>query len=315
MKKTFLLLGLALFLSLSFLSGLRLTASAETGSEIVPGTGKNPILYKDLPAKFDLTKGGYWGPLVTCTGNYSAASSNEKTCTSACDAIVQAEAIIYFVMTLLLYIGAPVMFLIGGLMIVFGGANPNMLSQGQKTLWGTAIGVALALSAYVIVSTFLWAVQPAGSGVKWPNIQCNPSEVPGGYLQFDYSEPAPGAQTGGGSGNLCQPPCAAPLICLRKGAYESGYECKYPPENICQPPCAAPQVCSVQNGKAQCVTPPASGSKCNNGKGCDPGSEACVQIGGGYSCYKLTTGPLCGKCAAKEACVWSIVGAACFEKE
>ncbi len=317
MKKTFLLLGLALFLSLSFWGGLRLTASAETGNEIVPGTGKSPILYKDLSSKFDLTKGGYWGPLVTCTGNYSATSSNEKTCTSACDAIVQTEAIIYFVMTLLLYVGAPVMFLIGGLMIVFGGANPTLLAQGQKTLWGTAIGVALALSAYVIVSTFLWAVQPSGTGVKWPNIQCNPAEVPGGYLQFDYSEPAVPAAASpaspGRSETLCKPACAAPLICLQK---QSGYECSYPPQDICQPSCVAPQVCSVQNGRSQCITPPSNGSKCNAGKGCNSGSEACVQIGGGYSCYQLTTGPLCDKCdKTKEACVWSIAGAACFEKE
>ncbi len=171
---------------------------------IVPGTGANgqtPIYYNQLSSKLTLAPPGFWGPLLVCNGNYSATSTNEAHCVSACDAIIEFEAIIYFVLTIVLYIGAPAMFVAGGVMILFGGASPNMLSQGKKVLWGAAIGVVLAVSAFVIVSTFLWLIQPKSdptgkTGVAWPNIQCQPLDtngkplVPGGELHFNYDLPS-----------------------------------------------------------------------------------------------------------------------------
>ena len=187
-KRLLLLAGLCL--AVLALSAARSGFAATTTTTTIPGT-KTP-----WPPNFSLLRGGYWGPLITCDGNYSATGTDpgahEKHCTSACDAIIGFEAIVYFVMTIILYVGAPVMALVGGGMIVFGGANPGMIDKGRKTLLGMAIGVALALSAYVLVSTFLWLVQPkidptGKTGVAWPEIKCDPNSVPGGYLEFNYN--------------------------------------------------------------------------------------------------------------------------------
>ncbi|HEY4525627.1 MAG TPA: hypothetical protein VJL32_00830 [Candidatus Paceibacterota bacterium] len=153
----------------------------------------------------------YWPssdtPIISCTGDYSNYQGNASTtpqCLSLCDMVSTFQRILYFVMTLILFIGAPLMFVVGGGMIFFAGPNPSFLEQGRKVIWGAVIGVVLALSSYVIIGTFLWLIGNPSSGqrVSWPDISCNPQQVPGGSLNLWGGNATSGGIPGdSGSGN------------------------------------------------------------------------------------------------------------------
>lgn len=120
----------------------------------------------------------YWGggdnPILSCTGQYLAPNvPAEKKCTSVCDILHTLQHAIYFGITLVSFVIAPIMFIAGGIMVVLGGANASIISKGKSILWGTFWGVVIAWSSFLIVATFLWLVgNPASGGVPWPKINC-----------------------------------------------------------------------------------------------------------------------------------------------
>lgn len=97
---------------------------------------------------------GFWGPLVSCTGNY-LSGSGATPCTNLCDLINTFVNIVYFLISIALFIIAPLSFAVGGIMIMFAGANPGMLESGKKVLTGAVIGVVIVLCSYLIVATVL----------------------------------------------------------------------------------------------------------------------------------------------------------------
>ena len=117
------------------------------------------------------TPPGFWGPLVSCTGIYVGAPSTNPDnspaappCTSLCDLIDTAINIIYFGMSLAIFILAPVMIVVGAVMVMLAGANPGMLESGKKTLTATVIGLAIVLCAYLIVNTTITVLGITGIG-------------------------------------------------------------------------------------------------------------------------------------------------------
>ena len=75
----------------------------------------------------------------------TASLPNAQTllpCTSLCDLVDTIINIVYFGMSLALFIIAPVAVVAGGLWFTLGGANPGMLESGKKTITGAVIGVA-----------------------------------------------------------------------------------------------------------------------------------------------------------------------------
>ena len=120
----------------------------------------------------DLFPFGWWGPLVACDG---------EVCTNLCQVLDLVQHLIYFGLSLLIFAVTPIMILVGGGMIMMS-RGEEMLSKGKKIVTGTVIGLAIGLSGFVIISTFLWIVGnneagtlPDGSPaprVSWPDIQC-----------------------------------------------------------------------------------------------------------------------------------------------
>jgi hypothetical protein len=106
---------------------------------------------------------GYWGPLVSCTGNYINAGTLPP-CTSLCDLIDTIINVIYFGMSIAIFIIAPICIVIGGIMILLGGANPGMLESGKKALTGAIIGLIIVLCSYLIVNTVLTVLNLTGVG-------------------------------------------------------------------------------------------------------------------------------------------------------
>jgi len=109
------------------------------------------------------TPPGFWGPLVSCTGNYTTPGSLPP-CTSLCDLIDTIINVIYFAMTLALFVIAPVVIVVGAIMIMLAGANPGMLESGRKAITGAVIGIAIVLCAYLIVNTTLTVLNITGVG-------------------------------------------------------------------------------------------------------------------------------------------------------
>lgn len=118
---------------------------------------------------------GYWGPLVSCTGNGVGGTQ----CQSLCDLIGTIVNIIYFAISLCFFIIAPILFITGGIMIMVAGANPEMLSKGKTTLKSTTIGVLIVLCSYLIVATFVGVLQTSnyiqGFGGSSSSINCSSS--------------------------------------------------------------------------------------------------------------------------------------------
>jgi hypothetical protein len=106
---------------------------------------------------------GFWGPLVSCTGNY-LSGSGATSCTNLCDLINTFINIVYFAMSIAIFIIAPISFVVGGIMIMFAGANPGMLETGKKVLTGAVIGLVIVLCSYLIVATVLKVLGVTGIG-------------------------------------------------------------------------------------------------------------------------------------------------------
>jgi hypothetical protein len=107
-----------------------------------------------------------------------AGAGSKRVCSDWCDIIATAQRVLYFGMTLVAFVLAPILLIIGGLMVLLAGGSSERVGAGRGLLTRTVIGIAMALGAFLIVTTFLWVigakVSPTGAeGVAWPTIVCN----------------------------------------------------------------------------------------------------------------------------------------------
>jgi len=105
-------------------------------------------------------------PLLSCAG---------LQCTSWCDIIETLKRFLYFGMTLALFVVAPVIIVYGGIMIMIAGGSSQRLETGKKAIYGTAVGIALVMGSFLIVSTITKAlVNPGSPLATWSSFQCTP---------------------------------------------------------------------------------------------------------------------------------------------
>lgn len=135
----------------------------------------------------------FWGPLVACDGD---------VCESLCDLTDLAQRLIYFGLTILTVVIAPIMLVLGGGMILMAGGSTSRLESGKKILKGAVIGVTLGLLSFTIVATFLWLIgnKSSGTRVAWPDVQCVPPPPPG-TLPPPNGDGGDGDGDGGNGGN------------------------------------------------------------------------------------------------------------------
>ena len=91
---------------------------------------------------------GYWGPLVSCTG---------IDC-DTCHIFSTAQMVIYFMMTLTIFVIGPIMITAGGIMMLVSAGNAERFSSGRKMATGAVIGILIGLGAFLIVNTLLVAI-------------------------------------------------------------------------------------------------------------------------------------------------------------
>jgi hypothetical protein len=108
------------------------------------------------------------GPLLICQGNLyldNKNTVNPNACVNLCDFVAQVANIIYFMIALIIWIIAPALVATGGIMYMLAGPNPDMVGRAKKTLTSVAWGLAIVLSAWLIVYTFVGALGNLSSKV------------------------------------------------------------------------------------------------------------------------------------------------------
>jgi hypothetical protein len=119
----------------------------------------------------------YWGPLLSCVGNGQHLPSGLPDCKSVCDLLLTGQNILYFAITIALFVLLPLGVAIGGLKIMVSGGNSEGESSGKKILTGVAMALLIILGAYLIVNTiFYFAAKLTDTGslnTDWSTIQCD----------------------------------------------------------------------------------------------------------------------------------------------
>lgn len=120
----------------------------------------------------------YWATngLVSCSGDLNSPNP----CTSLCDLLHTFLNVVYFGITLVVFVIAPVLFAYGGILIMIGhssieeiGGKQISISKGKGIITSTVWAVVIALAAYLIVSVFLGIL-----GQSFGTLNCTPAPTP-----------------------------------------------------------------------------------------------------------------------------------------
>lgn len=152
------------------------------------------VLFASMPLSAQAQCPGfpYWGgagcPIVPCAGFYKVSDDpvidftplggGIESCVNLCQLLTFVQRIIYFGMSLAVFVLAPIFISWGGVMIMIARGTPSGLERGKKILFSAIIGLLLALGAFLIVNTFFWALSLAGGldsqfvDSAWPTIRC-----------------------------------------------------------------------------------------------------------------------------------------------
>ncbi|MFA6354693.1 MAG: hypothetical protein WCX12_03370 [Candidatus Paceibacterota bacterium] len=135
---------------------------------------------------------GFWA-----TDGLVPPQCQEQSCQSLCDLMDLGQRVVYFALTILLFIIVPIMVMWGGLTILTSGGastileggkkgSPAGISRGKKILTGAIIGAALGVGSFLIINTFIWGLGLfAGQGqgkIGWGTVVCTPPPMGSGGL-------------------------------------------------------------------------------------------------------------------------------------
>jgi hypothetical protein len=102
------------------------------------------------------------GPLLLCSGagggDTGGGAVDYPACSNLCDLVAQIANVIYYAIAVVIWIITPILVAVGGIMIMLGGANPEMVGRGKKTITGAVWGIAIVLLAWLIIFTFVGAM-------------------------------------------------------------------------------------------------------------------------------------------------------------
>jgi hypothetical protein len=91
-----------------------------------------------------------------------------------CHFFVMINNTVQFLVFRFIPVVAVLMFVIGGVMFFFGGANAKLLGQAKGIMTSTAIGIIIIFSAWVIVNTILTniGIIDTPSILEWYKVGC-----------------------------------------------------------------------------------------------------------------------------------------------
>lgn len=99
-------------------------------------------------------------PIVPCTDK----------CTQ-CQLLQLVRNVIDFLMIGVAPVLATAFFIWAGVLLILGGANPGMLSQGKSIFKNTFIGLLIVMLAWLITNTVIQTLKGPGAG-NWWDVTC-----------------------------------------------------------------------------------------------------------------------------------------------
>ena len=138
-------------------------------------------------SSFDATcmvKGGCWGPLITCTWDYTnvAGPHSVPTCTSVCDFAVLVQTWIFFFYSIIVYILLPLGIAIGGFIWLTSAGSGERITMARGIFKKTFVGLLTATVVVLIVGTVISVIGTKSSNssgvIGWPNIVCDANNNP-----------------------------------------------------------------------------------------------------------------------------------------
>ncbi|MBI2042483.1 MAG: hypothetical protein HYT21_01950 [Candidatus Nealsonbacteria bacterium] len=105
--------------------------------------------------------------LVPCGG------SGEPAC-NVCHFFQLINNLIYGFLFRIVPVIAALMFVVGGVMLLFAGAKPDLLNKAKSVITATVIGLLLIFGAWLIVNTILQklGIIAMPSILQWYNVGC-----------------------------------------------------------------------------------------------------------------------------------------------
>lgn len=121
------------------------------------------------------TDGGFWKPgdsIVPC-GNIKDANGNVVNPCTKCELLHLVRHVIDFLTIAATPILATFFFVVAGVFLMMGGANPGMLSTGKRIFKDTFIGLVIVMMAWLITNTIIRTLaDPSALGGNWYEFSC-----------------------------------------------------------------------------------------------------------------------------------------------
>jgi len=121
------------------------------------------------------TTGGAKGGLVPCgrlQDDPSTPENETRMCTT-CDIFALASRVMNFILFTVVPAVAVLFYLLGGLMILLGGARPGLVVTGKNFFWNTTWGLVIIFGAWMITNTVLKSlVGDKDISKNWFRIEC-----------------------------------------------------------------------------------------------------------------------------------------------
>jgi hypothetical protein len=138
------------------------------------------IILPFVPARFAFAHSDlnspFWTPgqpIVPCGQSKDSPTTPWDDETQPCD-YCQLFHLLRHLIDFVLIAAAPVLattfFIIAGVMMMFGGANPGMLAQGKRIFKDTMIGLLIVMLAWLITNTIIRTLTDQGDA--WTSFKC-----------------------------------------------------------------------------------------------------------------------------------------------
>jgi hypothetical protein len=161
------------------------------------------VLFNEVYAGGQAKAIPYWGPIMSCNTEKlieTVGVTNKKSgffgayadpCSNICDLFATGQNALFFAITLGLFAGAPIAFMIVGFYYVISRGNTDRTKKAKDMFFNVVKGVVIILLSFIIINTFFVILAPQVPGIdfaKWNQISCNPESIPGSNLEFYKSE-------------------------------------------------------------------------------------------------------------------------------
>ncbi len=163
-------------------------------------------------------------PLTAQAGIVQCGASGQNDCT-LCDILVLIKNVVDFITFQLTTIVGGLMIVLAGFFILFGGANPEMVSTGKAMFTNTIIGVIIIYGSFMITNFVLRAIAPGDqSVVSWYQLDCQNANLAANNIPLPTPNSTPtSTPSGGNTGTGTGSGTAACTSLQGQGSTPSGY--------------------------------------------------------------------------------------------